>query len=131
VKKERKEKIRWSLIAGFVLLVAAMAVQHAGQQLRQPTAAIDVEEMIDHITAENIYVDNYNLNQEFQRTVEFISQEDLITLKQENELYQRLPDKDLYKVDWSHAQKGRFMAMVDLETEEVIMFYRLSGVELS
>lgn len=131
LKKESKGKIRWTLIAGFVLLVAALAIQHAGQQLSPHNETADVEKMIDEITAENVYVQNYNLNEDFQRTVQFIPRADLANLKQENELYQRLPDKDLYRVDWSSPEKGRFMAIVDPETEEVVMFYRLSGVSFS
>ena len=114
-----------------------LGVAYVGQQFRQDWQPQDtennenVEAMIDRVTGENEYVKSMNLNQAFNRQITFLSREELAVLKVENQLYQRLPEKDLYRVDYSHPTQGRYLAVVDPEEEEVIMFYRLSGVNVS
>ena len=133
MKDIKREVLQKTAIIALVLLVLAFAVQQTRQTFEGESGeeTETLEEKITRITEENPYVRNLRLNEDFERTVELISQEELAVLKLDNELYKRLPDKDLYRIYYDHYKQGRYFAMLDLETEEVILFYRLSGVNVS
>lgn len=89
-----------------------------------------MEEKVLAVAEKNEFIQSLRLNDDFQAIITFLSKEKIVELKQESMIYQRLPEKDLYQVNYVSPTLGNYLAVVDLEDENVLMFYRLAGVTI-
>lgn len=87
------------------------------------------EEKIDRIAMGNAQMQEYVIGQGYSRQVNELSVEEVIALKQQS-MFKDLPEKALVQVEYSHPQKGKFIAIIDLEDENVLKFYRIAGITI-
>ena len=89
----------------------------------------NLDELVDKIVEGNALAKEYVVGQGYSKQIRELGIEEVLELKQQK-MFQELSEKELLEVKFAHPEKGTFVAIIDLQDENVVKFYRTASITM-
>jgi len=109
-----------------VLALVLLALAGCVQEEEEKT----LEEMLKEIAEKDEQYRNFVQEKGFEEKISVLEKEEVMELKESGGIYAELPEKNIYRVEYSNGEYGTYHVLIDLEEEKVLTFYRMSGIQI-
>lgn len=82
------------------------------------------------IAGTNDFVQQLIVGQGFETKITRLDSKGILELRAKDALYDNLPEKTLYRVNYDSAVKGSYVVIVDLEQNKVLKFFRIASISV-